>query len=122
MDIAAEVVKLDARVAEINSELESLQQEHDVHAAAKAEAERRMAEVVARRIVLRKEREGLSKLRESAAVKQRIVTAEEAANKSKADADAMLARLAEKEKRLDEMLASLKPSEAAVSTEIQSGA
>lgn len=107
-DIATELVKLDARVAEINVELESLLQDHDVHAAAKGEAERRMAETVAKRLTLRKEREGLSRLRESASVKQRLVSEEQAVAKAKADADAALARLADKEKELDALLAKAK--------------
>lgn len=120
-DITSEVVKLDARVAEINVELESLLQEHDVHAAAKTEAERRMIEINGKRLTLRKEREGLSKLRDSAAASQRIATAEEAAHKAKqeadnrnAEADLLLKRLADKEKALDEKLAAVsQPAEQA---------
>ena len=110
-DFATELMQLDTRVAAINVELEESQKEIDVHNASKAEADRRISELVAKRLTLRKEREGLSKLRDSAAVKQRIVTAEEAATKAKADADATLARLAEKEKQLDEVLAKAKEAE-----------
>jgi predicted nucleic acid-binding Zn-ribbon protein len=110
MDVSAELVKLDARVAEINGELDALQQEHDVHAAAKSEAEKRMCDIAARRLNLRKEREGLSKLRESAAYRQRLAAEAESAAKAKAEAEAIGKRLAEKEKELDALIAKAKES------------
>lgn len=104
-DIANEMVQLDAKVAEINEAIRVLDGENDTLTA-------QLQANVAKRMELRKQREGLSKLRDSAAVKQRIVTQEdiarqaaEAAKKSQADADATLARLAEKEKQLDDLIA-----------------
>lgn len=107
-DIASELVNLDARVATINAQLEELLQTYNVHSAARDEASRRMEEINAARVKLRIEREGLSKLRESAGVKQRLVTAEEAAVKAKSEAEAITARLADKEKELDAIIAKAK--------------
>jgi len=93
--------QLDARVVEINAELESLQSDKDVHQAAISEIDRK-------RVALRVEREGLSKFRESARASQVIATHEQAAAKARADADAALADLNAKNKEADELLAKLK--------------
>lgn len=112
-DFSAELVKLDARVAAINSELETLLQEHAVHATAEKEAKRRQDDIVEQRMKLRAEREGLSKLRESASANQRIATQEEAATKARQEVDAINARLIDKEKELDALIAKAKEAQPA---------
>lgn len=107
-DTASKLADVDARVVAINIELEANQQEIDVHEAAKREAERAIAERIARRMALRKEREGLSRARESLSVKQRIATEEEAATKARQDAENLKADLAAKNKEADELIAKLK--------------
>jgi chromosome segregation ATPase len=102
--ITQQLVQLDAKVASINEEIKILDQENE------SLAEQQKANIV-KRTTLRKEREGLSKLRDSAAVSQRIATHEEAAEKARTDAQSLqldaTALTAQLKRQSDELAAKL---------------
>ena len=113
--ISQELVQIDAAVANDNEAIKAIDEENaslDVRARAlrdeAAQLDAQKAANIAKRLELRKHREGLIRLRQSAEVNQRVATHEEAAAKAREDAEKLTAELAEKNRQADELLAKLK--------------
>ena len=102
--ITSELVQLDARIAELNEGIRLLDAENEA-------LQTQIHENTRKRVELRKQREGLSRLRETAAANQRITTHEQAAAAATEAANAVLADLQAKQKEVDELVAKLKQSQ-----------
>lgn len=106
----AEHVALASKIAAINDELTLLDAEREANDA--------------KRLALRKEREGLSRLLDSAKVQHRIQTAEQAAAqheqaaaKTRSEVEAELAAIKAKSAEVDKLLEEAKAKAAATATE-----
>lgn len=105
---ADQLVAFDEEVARIQKEMQSIDEENAALHASIATAQSKINANVLKRKELHAAREVCSRQRESLGVKQRILTLEEAAAKSRSEAEAISTRLASKEKELDDLLAKAK--------------
>lgn len=124
-DIVQSAVHLEARIVAINEELKVIDVEGSTD---RREFETRDKERLARKLTLRVEREGLSKLRDNAKVAERVATHEQAAAKARSDAETLLkdlqaqkvaqdersAEIDAKGRKVDELLAKLEAKDISV--------
>lgn len=111
-DFANQLMQLDSEVAQINVELESLASDRSTHESALADVNRKSIE-------LRKKREGLSKLRESASASVRLSTHEEVAAKERAAAEQSRAEADKLKAEAATLVESLKAQHAEVSAMLE---